>query len=75
MKKNFYFIGLLVIASSVTTLNSCKKDTPPEELVSYDAVLKSGGEFAPFNNEKNLIDVNTTSVPVDSGNWNCTNTT
>ena len=75
MKKNFYFIGLLVITSAVTTLNSCKKDISGEELASFDEVLKSGGEFTPFDNQKLLINVNTTSVPVDSGNWNCTNST
>jgi len=75
MKKNFYFIGLLVIVSTVTTLNSCKKDVSPDEPVSYDAVLKSGGDFAPFSNQKSLINVSTSSVPVDSGSWNCTNST
>jgi len=60
---------------TLITLNSCKKDVSPSENVSYEEVLKSGGEFAPFSDYKNLIDVNTTSVPVDSGNWNCTNST
>ena len=77
MKKQlqFKFIGVLVVASTVLTLNSCKKDTPANEGVSFEAVLASGGEFAPFSNEKNLIEVTTSSVPVDSGNWNCTNST
>lgn len=75
MKKHFYSIGLLVIASAVTTLNSCKKDLSPEETVSYDEVLKSGGEFTPFNNLKILTNITTSSVPVDSGSWNCTNST
>lgn len=57
------------------TLSSCKKDASPSEDVSYEAVLKSGGEFAEFSNYKTLINVNTSSVPVDSGLWNCTNST
>ncbi len=77
MKQNFYFIGFLAIVGAVTTLNSCKKDLPSEEtqMVSYEEVLKSGGEFQPFANQRNLINVTTSSVPVDSGSWNCTNST
>jgi len=77
MKKQlqFKFIGVLVAASTIVTLNSCKKDVPPEDGVSFESVLKSGGEFSSFGNQKNLINVTTSSVPVDSGTWNCTNST
>lgn len=75
MKKNFYFIGLFVVASTMLTLNSCKKDISPDAEVSYDEVLKTGGEFEPFSNQKILTNVSSTSIPVDSGNWNCTNST
>lgn len=77
MKKQlqFRFTGILVVAAAVLTLNSCKKDISPGEDVSFEAVLAEGGEFSAFNNHKILSNVNTTSVPVDSGTWNCTNTT
>lgn len=75
MKKNFYLIGLFVVVSTMLSLNSCKKDISPDDEVSFDAVLKSGGEFEPFSNQKILTNITTTSVPVDSGNWNCTNST
>lgn len=73
MKKTLYIITLFFI--TLTALNSCKKDGLVDENVSYEDVLKSGGEFADFTNHKNLINVTTSSVPVDSGNWNCTNST
>lgn len=78
MKKQlqFKFISLGVVACvAMVTLGSCKKDAPPEEQVSFEEVLKSGGEFATYGNEKNLIEVTTSSIPVDSGIWNCTNST
>ena len=75
MKKNFYFVGLFVVANTMLTLNSCKKDISPDAEISYDEVLKTGGEFAPFNNEKILTNVSTSAIPVDSGIWNCTNST
>ena len=73
MKKYFYILSFLLIM--IFTLNSCKKDVSPSEEVSYEEVLKSGGEFADFSNQKILLNVNTTSLPVDSGSWNCTNST
>ncbi len=77
MKKQlkFKFIGVLVATGAMFSLNSCKKDVSPQEQVSFEAVLASGGEFAPFSNKKILTNVSTSSVPVDSGNWNCTNST
>lgn len=67
---------LLVIIAifTLTLFNSCKKDTVVED-ISYDDVLATGGEFTPFINQKILTNVSTTSVPIDSGNWNCTNST
>ena len=73
MKKQLYIIS--IFTTFLFTLNSCKKDTLPGELVSYEEVLKSGGEFDEFNNQKILVNVSTTSIPVDSGNWNCVNNT
>ena len=77
MKKQlqFRFIGVLVVAAAMASLNSCKKDTPPEEGVSFEEVLKSGGEFSSFSNQRILTNVTTSSVAVDSGVWNCTNST
>ncbi|MES2138523.1 MAG: thiol-activated cytolysin family protein [Bacteroidota bacterium] len=77
MKKQlqFKFIGVLVAAGAMFTLNSCKKDTSPQDGVSFETVLASGGEFASFSNQKILSNVSTSSVPVDSGTWNCTNST
>ena len=75
MKKNSYFVGVLVVAGAMVMLNSCKKDISPNDASSFEAVLRSGGDFAPFNNSKSLINQTTTSVAVDSGNWNCTNST
>jgi len=71
MKK--YFISLLLLVT--IGMNSCKKDISPDGEVSFEEVLKSGGEFEPFSNQKILVNVSTTSIPVDSGNWNCTNNT
>lgn len=75
MKKPLRFIGALVVVGTMVTLNSCKKDVSPGEDVSYEEVLKSGGEFSTFQNYKILTNVSSTSVPVDSGSWNCTNST
>ena len=77
MKKQlqFKFIGVLVATGAMLSLNSCKKDISPQEGVSFEAVLASGGEFAPITNQKILTNVSTSSVPVDSGIWNCTNST
>lgn len=74
MKKQFLIISLF-LASLIITFDSCKKDDMLKEEVSYEQVLKSGGEFAEFNNYKVLTNVSTSSVPVDSGSWNCTNST
>lgn len=75
MKKHLRFIGVLVVTGTMITLNACKKDISPDAEVSYDEVIKSGGEFTPFSNYKILSNIGTSSVPVDSGNWNCTNST
>ena len=71
MKK--YLIGILVLVS--ISILSCKKDMPPDDVVSYNDVIESGGEFTSFSNQKILTNITTSSIPVDSGNWNCTNTT
>lgn len=73
MKKQLYIIS--IFTAFLFTLNSCKKDMSPGESFSYEEVLKSGGEFDEFNNQKILVNVSTTSIPVDSGNWNCVNNT
>ena len=75
MKKQFYSIGIFIVVTVLFTFSSCKKDILPGETVSYDEVLKTGGEFDAFSNQKILTNVSTTSVPVDSGSWNCTNST
>lgn len=75
MTKQLRFIGVLIAAGSMFTMNSCKKDVNPGEDLSYEEVLKSGGEFENYGNHKILTNTNTSSVPVDSGSWNCTNTT
>lgn len=70
MKKTI--IGFVTI---LTLLGSCKKDISPYQGISYEEVLKSGGDFPEFQNQKVLVNASTTSVSVDSGNWNCTNIT
>lgn len=74
MRKNYKVFGVLAIAG-MFAMNSCKKDISPDKEVSYDEVIASGGEFEPFNNYKILTNTSTSSVPVDSGNWNCTYST
>ena len=73
MKKQFYLLSIFTIL--LFSLNSCKKDLSPGQDVSYDEVIKSGGEFDDFSNHRILTNITTTSVPIDSGNWNCTNST
>lgn len=74
MKRNCHVIGVLAM-TGMLMLNSCKKDISPDQQVSYDEVLASGGEFATFENYKILTNTSASSVPVDSGNWNCTHAT
>ena len=74
MKKTKFILILLTVLSAIFMV-SCKKDTPPSEQVSFEEVLKSGGEFTTYSNYKILTNITTSSVPVDSGNWNCTNST
>lgn len=56
---------------------SCKKDPLPEPHPeqSFEGVLKSGGDFAPVVNKKALVNSQTTSLPMDSGDWVCTTNT
>jgi thiol-activated cytolysin len=75
MTKDLRFIGVLAVAGTMLMMNSCKKDVSPAENISYEEVLKSGGEFESFQNYKILSNSSTSSIPVDSGNWNCTNNT
>jgi thiol-activated cytolysin len=65
---------LFISALFLMSLYSCKKDASPD-IASFDAVIKSGGEFASFSNSKSLINQTVTSVIVDSGTWTCTNST
>lgn len=71
MKKNYHFIGVLAIVG-VLTMSSCKKDISPDQEVSYEEVLASGGEFEEFQNHKIITNTTTSSVTVDSGSWVCT---
>ena len=73
MKKQFYFISVLI--STMVVLSSCKKDNSINRDSSFEAVIKSGGEFTPFSNSKTLINQTTTSIQIDSGTWTCTNST
>lgn len=75
MIKNLRFISVLAVAGTMFSVSSCKKDVTPAEDVSFEEVLKSGGEFENFQNYKVLTNSSTSSVPVDSGIWNCTNNT
>jgi thiol-activated cytolysin len=75
MKKTYNFVGVLALGVMLT-LNSCKKDVSPvAERVSYAEVIQSGGDFTDFQNHKILTNITNSSIPVDSGNWNCTNST
>ena len=74
MKKNYHIIGALAVAGMLM-LNSCKKDISPDQEVSYDEIIASGGEFQTFQDYKILSNSNTSSVTVDSGNWVCNNAT
>lgn len=74
MTKQLRFIGALAVAG-ILVMSSCKKDASPAEDVSFEEVLKSGGEFETFENYKILTNTSTSSIPVDSGNWNCTSST
>lgn len=75
MNKQFKFIGVFILTVGVSIMSSCKKDISPGQDVSFEEVLSSGGEFDSFSNHKILTNISTSSVPVDSGNWNCTNST
>lgn len=75
MIQQLRFIGALAIAGTLLTATSCKKDASPAENVSYEEVLKSGGDFENFSNYKILTNTSTSSIPVDSGSWNCTSNT
>jgi thiol-activated cytolysin len=72
IKQLSFVLALLMV---IVTMDSCKKDAAPTTKISYEDVLKSGGEFSNFNNYKNLINTSTSSVPVDSGVWTCTSNT
>lgn len=74
MKKNYHLIGALAIAS-IVMMSSCKKDISPDQEVSYEEVLASGGEFDEFQNHKILTNTTTSAVTVDSGSWVCTHNT
>ncbi len=73
MKKHLRIVSLFAIM--LISFASCKKDNSLNDEISYEQVLKSGGEFSEFQNHKILINTTSTSVAVDSGNWNCTNST
>ena len=70
MNKQFKFIGVFILTVGVSIMSSCKKDISPGQDVSFEEVLSSGGEFDSFSNHKILTNISTSSVPVDSGNWN-----
>lgn len=74
MRKNFSLLGTLAIGVMLT-LNSCKKDASPATQVSYAEVIQSGGDFESFQNHRMLTNINSSSIPVDSGSWNCTDST
>jgi len=73
MKKHFRIVSLFAIM--LISFVSCKKDNSLNDEVSYEQVLKSGGEFEPFSNYKILTNNSISSVPVDSGSWVCNNAT
>lgn len=75
MTKELRFIGVLAVSGTMLLMNSCKKDASPAENLSYEEVLKSGGEFESFPNYKILTNSSTSSVQVDSGNWVCSSNT
>ncbi len=74
MTKQLRFIGALALAGTMM-MTSCKKDVSPAEDLTFEEVLKSGGEFETFQNHRILSNTSTSSIPVDSGNYVCTSNT
>lgn len=74
MTNKLRLLGTIALAGTLMT-TSCKKDASPAEDLSYEEVLKSGGEFESFSNYKILTNNSTSSIPVDSGNFVCNNAT
>lgn len=74
MTNKLRLLGTIALAGTLMT-TSCKKDASPAEDLTYEEVLKSGGEFESFSNYKILTNNSTSSIPVDSGNWVCNNST
>ena len=65
-------LTLAALIFSLTTLMSCKKDALVEqESESFEEVLRKGGSFEPVVNKKQMLLTQTTSLPMDSGNWVC----
>lgn len=75
MTKQLRFIGALAVAGTIL-MTSCKKDVSPAEDVTFEEVLKSGGEFETFESHRILTNTSTSSVPIDSViNYVCTSNT
>jgi len=72
MKTHIQHFVLLILFMGL--LFSCSKDEQSEP-VTFDSVIKSGGDFSPAVNSEEVVDESTSSEIINGEDWNCTTTT
>ncbi len=73
MKTRFKLLLTLFILLGMTF--SCKKDQNTPSPLTFDGVIKSGGDFTPAVNKEEATDSTTGNEVIDGEVWNCTTTT